>query len=81
MSKKKRPQPEKDKKEIEIVDIIPNRTTRDKLKNEIRNYPLLQVAKMYDVCDNTVRKWCRRMGLPSLSTDIKRYSDDEWALI
>ena len=79
LPKTKRPKPQK--KEKEIVCEIPGRTTREKLKNEIRNNPMLKVAKIYGVSDNAVRKWCERMGLPSLSTEIKRYSDEEWNLI
>ena len=61
-----------------LVDEIPGRTTREQLKKEIREYPFSQVARKYDVSDNAVRKWCKRMGLPHMATDIKKYSDEEW---
>lgn len=76
LPKKKRPI--KEPKKQEIINEIPGRVTREQLKREIREFPFLKVAKVHNVSDNAIRKWCKRMGLPSLATDIKRYSDEEW---
>ena len=73
--------PIKTKPNIKIVDEIPNRTTKQKLKDEIRNMPFTKIAELYGVSDNAIRKWCRKMGLPDKSTHIKRISDEEWELI
>ena len=73
--------PTKQKKETVIVNEIPYMTNRNKLKNEIRQNPLIRVAEIYGVSDNTIRRWCEKMGLPSHSKDIRKYSDDEWELI
>lgn len=79
MPKTKRPEKKQEPKKI--VDEIPGRTNREKLKKEIRENSLLKVSDIYGVSDNAIRKWCKRMGLPFRSTDIKRYSDEEWSLI
>lgn len=54
---------------------------RDTLKNLIRTIPFLQIAKEYNVSDNTIRKWCKKYDLPFKSKEIKSYSDEEWVLI
>lgn len=68
-------------KSKEIVNEIKGRTDRNRLKDEIRKYPITKVAELYGVTDNAIRKWCRKMGLPDKSTHIKRYSDEEWEKI
>lgn len=55
--------------------------TREELKNLIRTYSMLQVGKMFNVSDNTIRKWCKGYNLPHRSTEIKNYTDGEWDLI
>ena len=54
---------------------------RNYLKSLIRTVPMIKVGKLFGVTDNAVRKWCKRLGLPHKSSDIKKYSDDEWLLI
>ena len=58
-----------------------NKPPREELKKLIRTIPFLQIGKMFDVSDNAVRKWCVSYGLPKKSSDIKSYSDEEWANI
>lgn len=53
-------------------------TTREMLKQQIREMPFLQVGKLYGVSDNAIRKWCKRYNLPSKSSEIRRYTDEEW---
>jgi hypothetical protein len=55
-----------------------NRPTREELKNLIRNKPFTQIASVYGVTDNTIRKWCKSENLPSKSSEIKSYSKEEW---
>ena len=52
--------------------------TRDFLKQEIRNKPFTTIAKEQGVSDNAIRKWCKLYNLPSKSSEIKKYSDEEW---
>ena len=58
-----------------------DRPTRDELKILIRTTPFTQIAKYYSVTDNAVRKWCDTENLPRKVSDIKKYTDAEWALI
>ena len=58
---------------------IVERPSREELKNLIRTTSFLQIGKTYNVSDNAVRKWCIGYGLPKKSSDIKSYSDEEWA--
>ena len=57
------------------------RPSREELKQLIRNTPFTTIGKMYNVVDNTIRKWCIAENLPSKTKDIKSYSDEEWELI
>ena len=52
--------------------------TREFLKQEIRNKPFTTIAKEQGVSDNAIRKWCKLYNLPSKSSEIKKYSDEEW---
>lgn len=54
------------------------RPSREKLKQEIRATPFIQLGKKYNVSDNAVRNWCDYYGLPRKKTDIKKYTDQEW---
>lgn len=47
---------------------IPN---ADILLKDITNYPMTKVGEKYGVCDNTIRKWCKKLGLPFRKKDIK----------
>lgn len=57
------------------------RPNRDELKILIRNNSFVKLGKQFNVSDNTIRKWCKNEKLPYKSSDIKRYSDDEWKKI
>ena len=54
---------------------------RDILKNQIRTQSFSSLGKFYGVTDNAVRKWCKNFNLPYKSTEIKKYTDEEWVLI
>ena len=57
------------------------RPTREVLKKELREMPMLQIGKKYGVSDNAVRKWCDKYNLPRKVSDIKQYTDEEWEKI
>lgn len=58
---------------------VKERPTRDYLKNLIRNNSFLEISRIYNVSDNTIRKWCKNYNLPFRSKDIKAYSENDWA--
>lgn len=58
-----------------------NRPEREELKNLIRNNSFLSLAEQFNVSDNAIRKWCTNYNLPSKKSEIKKYSDEEWASI
>lgn len=58
-----------------------NKTSREELKNLIRTIPFTQIGNKFDVSDNTIRKWCKKFNLPSKSSEINSYSDEEWGKI
>ena len=55
--------------------------TREELKEMIRKIPFITIGKNYGVSDNAVRKWCKAMNLPHLSSEIKKFSDEDWSKI
>lgn len=55
--------------------------TREELKNLIRTIPFTRIGEKYGVSDNAVRKWCDKYGLPRKSTEIKKFTDQEWEKI
>ena len=66
------------KKEKSIKEKESKGITRDFLKKEIRNKSFIQIAKEQKVSDNAIRKWCKLFNLPSKSSEIKNYTDEEW---
>lgn len=54
---------------------------RNVLKNQIRTQSFSSLGKFYGVTGNAIRRWCKNFDLPYKSTEIKRYTDEEWALI
>lgn len=57
------------------------RITRDELKYKIRRKSFVSIGKEFGVCDNTIRKWCKKYNLPFRTKDIKKYTDEEWELV
>lgn len=57
---------------------IVERPTREELKQLIRTTPFTTIGKQFGVSDNAVRKWCDGYGLPRKSSEIKKYTDEEW---
>lgn len=58
-----------------------NRPSRDELKEFIRNTSFTEIGRMYNVTDNTVRKWCKSYSLPFRTGDIKKISVRDWQSI
>ena len=57
------------------------RPSREELKKLIRTTAFTKIAEQYGVSDNAIRKWCIAEHLPNKKTEIKKYSDIEWAQI
>lgn len=60
---------------------LTNRPNRDLLKLLIRTKSFVEIAKIYNVSDNAIRKWCKLEHLPYQSKIIKQISDEEWEFI
>lgn len=60
---------------------VSERPSRKELKQLIRTLPFTQIGKMYNVTDNSIRKWCISENLPTTKKDINSYSDEEWESI
>ena len=58
-----------------------DRPDRESLKELIRNKPFTQIAKIYSVSDNAIRKWCDSYSLPRKKTEIDKYTEEEWKKI
>lgn len=54
---------------------IIDRPTREDLIKTLRdnNCVFLRVAKIYNVSDNAVRKWCIKHGIPTKKVDLKKF--------
>ena len=61
-----------------IHDRVVDHPSREQLKQLIRTTPFTTIGKQYGVSDNAIRKWCDSMNLPRKSSEIKKYTDEEW---
>lgn len=52
--------------------------SRGVLKELVRDNSFVAVSKLYNVSDNTIRKWCKSYNLPYSRSEIDNYSDKEW---
>lgn len=57
---------------------IVDRPSREELKFLIRTIPFTTLGKQFGVSDNAIRKWCDMYNLPRKSSEIKKYTNDEW---
>lgn len=57
---------------------VKNRPNREELKLLIRTQPFTVIGRTYGVDSNTIKKWCDKVNLPRLKSEIKQYSDEEW---
>lgn len=60
------------------IEKLYNIISRDNLKELIRSKPFTSIAEMYKVSDNAIRKWCDKYNLPRKTSEIRKYTDDEW---
>ena len=60
---------------------VKERPSREELKQLIRNNTFVSIGKKYNVSDNTIRKWCLAVNLPTKKVEIKKYTNEEWELI
>ena len=58
-----------------------DRPEREVLKQLIREVSMTRIAADYGVTDNAIRKWCDAYNLPRTKSEIKKYSDEEWATL
>lgn len=63
---------------LHIAQQRAERPTREELKNLIKNFSFVEIAKEYDASDNSIRKWCKNYNLPFRVKDIKKYTEEEW---
>ena len=52
---------------------------RESLKGLIRKLPFTHVGSLFNVSDNTIRKWCKGYNLPFRTRDIRSYTDEDWS--
>lgn len=57
------------------------RPDRETLKKQVRSYSFVYVANLYEVSDNTIRKWCHAYHIPTKRKDITKYTDEQWQQI
>ena len=57
---------------------IVERPSRDELKDLIRKQSFTSIGIKFGVSDNSIRKWCKSVNLPSTKRDISQYSDEDW---
>ena len=55
--------------------------SREELKQLIRTMPFTKIGEKFGITDNAIRKWCDSYNLPRKSSEIKKYTDEEWELI
>lgn len=58
-----------------------DRPSREELKILIRNKPFTQIAQIYNVTDNAIRRWCDSYNLPRKVNEIREISDQDWERI
>lgn len=54
------------------------RPNKEELKQMIRTTSFKKLGSLYDVTDNTIRKWCKYYTLPYRKKDINSFTDEEW---
>ena len=47
------------------------RPNKEQLMELIQHHPFTYIGTLYNVTDNTIRKWCKRYGLPSTKKELK----------
>lgn len=55
---------------------VKDRPEADELLNELLNKSFTAIGRKYNVCDNTIRKWCKYYKLPYRKKDLIEYKKD-----
>ena len=58
-----------------------DRPSREELKDLIRSKPFTQIALLFNVSDNAIRRWCDYYGLPRKKSEIAKMTNEEWVQI
>lgn len=53
---------------------------RNVLKEAIRCGNFVKAGKIFNISDNGLRKWCKKLNLPTSTREIKALSDADWKL-
>lgn len=53
------------------IDALPN---KDLLLEQITNNSFAEVGRIYNVTGNTIKRWCKRLGLPSTKYELEQRS-------
>ena len=51
---------------------------RDRLKDLVRQKSFVDIGKIYDVSNTTIKEWCKKFNLPFRKKEIELYTDNEW---
>lgn len=51
---------------------------KEKLMQLVREKSFIEIGKMYDVSDNTIKKWCKKYFIPYRKEDIRNILDKDW---
>lgn len=60
---------------------VVDRPEREELKKMIREKSFLEIGRLYNVSDNSIRKWCDSYQLPTKKSIIKKYSNADWSKV
>lgn len=59
---------------------IKNRPSKEELKDMIMSLPFTEIARIYKVSDNTIRKWCKLYDLPYKSKELFPKKEEKEAI-
>ena len=68
-------------KKMKEKDISHIPLSREELKERIRKESFYKIAKDFNKTDNAIRRWCRKLKLPSTRSEINKISNEDWLLI
>ena len=65
----------------QIIPLSKMCVTREELKDLIRTKSFCEIGRMFNVTDNSIRKWCDKYNLPRKKSEIVKISDNDWSKI
>ena len=65
----------------QIIPLSKMCVTREELKDLIRTKSFCEIGRMFNVTDNSIRKWCDKYNLPRKKSEIIKISDNDWSKI